>query len=65
MGLKRARRRKLPRTQLASKVPVLLMLQQDVHIFELFFAVVAEWFEDVDASFLAAHLPFFNYFKFT
>ena len=64
VSLQRACRRELPGAQLASEVPVLLMLKQDVHIFKLFFAVVAEWFEDIDASFLAAHLPIFNYFKF-
>lgn len=56
VGLEGARRRKLSGAELAGEVSVLLMLEQNVGILELFLAVVAEGFQHVDASLFAPHL---------
>ena len=57
--LQRASCRELSRAELASKVSILLLLQQYVHILELFLAVIAEWFEDVDASLFPSHIIYY------
>ena len=40
--LQGARRREFPCTELTSEMTILLMLQENVYVFELFLAVVAE-----------------------
>ena len=55
MSLQRACRGELARAELASKVPVLLVLQQNVSVLKLLLAVEAERLEHVDASLFSAH----------
>jgi len=53
--LERRGRGELASAELAGKVSVLLVLQQNVGILELLFAVVAEGLEHVDASLFSSH----------
>ena len=56
MRLKRARRGKLPSAELAGEVAILLMLQQNVRVLELFLAVETERLQHVNASLFPSHL---------
>ena len=60
--LQGARRREFPCAELTSEMTILLMLQENVYVFELFLAVVAERLQHVDASFFSSHILTFTYF---
>ena len=48
--------RELSVAVLASKMTILLMLKQDVGIYELLVTVVAEWLQHCDSSLFLSHL---------